>query len=126
MASTVRRIDPVDAPVVTSPSGLPTRYLVDAAVGSTNLFVAEQTLRPGDRVLLHTHPVEEVLCFQTGAGVATIDEEVVPIGTDVTLYIPAGVKHGFENTGDAPLRVIVIFPGAHFAETKIVERVPAS
>lgn len=106
---------------VPSPSGLPTRHLVSASrTGSRSLFLAEQTLRPGDRVLLHTHPVEETLTFLAGEGDATLGDETVPIGPGITLYVPAGTVHGFRCT-TGPMRVLVAFPTPEFAETVIVE-----
>lgn len=115
------RIVHADAPTSTGPSGLPIRHLVDAGVGATALFVGEQTVGPGQRVLRHRHPVEEVLTFLAGAGEATLDGERVPIGPGVTLFVPAGVVHGFRPTGPDPLRVLVVFPGPRFAETTLVE-----
>jgi mannose-6-phosphate isomerase-like protein (cupin superfamily) len=118
---TARRIGHLDASVERSPSGLPTRYLVDGTIGSAKLFVAEQVLRPGDRVLLHTHPEDEVLIFRGGSGIARLEEDDVHIGDGVTLFIPAGVSHGFSNTGDRDLEVLVIFPGPAFAQTTLLE-----
>jgi mannose-6-phosphate isomerase-like protein (cupin superfamily) len=116
-----RRISRDDAGVVRSPSGLPTWYLVDGTIGSERIFVAEQALRPGDRVLLHTHPEDEVLIFRSGTGLAQLGKDEVPIGDGVTLFIPAGVVHGFRNSGQDDLDVIVIFPGSGFAETTLLE-----
>lgn len=116
-----RRIVHTEAPVTPSPSGLPTRYLVDAALGSLDIFVAEQWLQPGDRVLLHTHPRDEVLVFQSGAGDARLDDTSVTIGGGVTLFVPAGVRHGFRNSGAVPLHVLVVFPGGEFAKTSLLE-----
>ncbi len=104
-----------------SPSGLPTYHLVDASIGSTAIFVAEQTLQPGDRVLRHVHPVDEVLLFLSGSGAATLDDDTVSIEAGVTLFVPAGVHHGFRNSGPAPLRLVVIFPGGSFADTTLLE-----
>lgn len=95
--------------------------MVDGAIGSEKIFVAEQTLRPGDRVLIHTHPEDEVLIFRSGTGVARLGDEEVTIGDGVTLFIPAGVVHGFRNSGEDDLDVIVIFPGSGFAETTLLE-----
>jgi quercetin dioxygenase-like cupin family protein len=83
---------------VASPSGLPTQHLVSARDGAEGLFVAQQWLQPGDRVLLHTHPVEESVTFLSGSGEATLGEETVPIGAGVSLFIPAGAIHGFRCT----------------------------
>jgi quercetin dioxygenase-like cupin family protein len=115
-----RRIDHTDVPIVASPSGLPTQHLVSARDGAEGLFVAQQWLQPGDRVLLHTHPVEEAITFLSGSGEATLGEETVPIGAGVSLYIPAGEAHGFRCT-EGTLHVFVVFPTPEFAETTIVE-----
>jgi quercetin dioxygenase-like cupin family protein len=118
--SSGRRIDHADVPIVASPSGLPTQHLVSARDGAERLFVAQQWLQPGDRVLLHTHPVEESITFLSGSGEATLGEETVPIGAGVSLYIPAGEVHGFRCT-EGTLHVFVVFPTPDFAETTIVE-----
>jgi quercetin dioxygenase-like cupin family protein len=115
-------IDHDSLPIVLSPSGLPTQHLISGQVGANGIFVARQWLQPGDRVLLHTHPVEEALTFLSGAGEAMLGEETVPIGTGVSLYIPEGVVHGFRCT-EGTLHVMVVFPGSAFAETTIVEPV---
>ena len=115
-----RRIDHAAIPIVASPSGLPTQHLVSAGDGAEGLFVAQQWLQPGDRVLLHTHPVEEAITFLSGSGEATLGAETVPIGAGVSLYIPAGAVHGFHCT-EGTLHVMVVFPTPEFAETTIVE-----
>ncbi|MEZ4561815.1 MAG: cupin domain-containing protein [Thermomicrobiales bacterium] len=106
-----------------SPSGLPTRHLVSSAIGSRGLFVAQQWLQPGERVLLHTHPVEESLTFFTGEGVATLGGDVVDIGPGVTLFVPPGVVHGFTCTS-GQMQVLFTFSTHDFAETVIVEEHP--
>lgn len=114
------RIAHEEAPVEASPSGLPTQHLISGRVGATSIFVAQQWLQPGERVLLHTHPVEEAVTFLAGSGEATLGEEIVPIGAGVSLYFPAGVVHGFRCT-EGSMHVMVVFPTAEFAETTIVE-----
>ncbi len=119
--TSARRVVHNEAAIVPSPSGLPTRYLIDASIGSRDLFVAEQVLAPGDRVLLHTHPIEEVLVFLGGTGVATLGDEEVTVQTGMSLMLPAGEPHRFRNNGTVPLHVLVIFPGATFAATTLLE-----
>src|SRR5215217_5225152 len=115
-----RRIDHTTVPIVASPSGLPTQHLVSARDGAEGLFVAQQWLQPGDRVLLHTHPVEEAITFLSGSGEATLGEVTVPIGSGISLYIPASAVHGFR-CFEGTLHVMVVFPVPEFAETTIVE-----
>jgi mannose-6-phosphate isomerase-like protein (cupin superfamily) len=108
-------------PIVPSPSGLPSQHIVTNAIGSTTTFLGQQWLGPGDRVLLHTHPVEEAIMFMTGVGEASMDGEIVAIEAGVSLYFPVGCVHGFRNTGNTPMHVILVFPVPYFAETTIVE-----
>ncbi|MGH2561374.1 MAG: cupin domain-containing protein [Thermomicrobiales bacterium] len=109
-------------PVGRSPSRLPLQAIVSEEIGSTSLYVGQQWLAPGDRVMLHTHPVEEALTFLAGSGEATLGADVVPIAVGTSLYIPAGVVHGFRNTGEDSLHVMVVFPTPAFAETTMVEQ----
>lgn len=115
-----RRIVHAELPIVKSPSGLPTQHLVSSAVGSRGIFVAQQWLQPGERVLQHTHPVEESLTFLAGEGEATLGDDVVSIGPGVSLFIPPGVTHGFVCTS-GELHVLLVFSTHQFAETVLVE-----
>ena len=82
-----------------------------------------QVLQPGERVLLHTHPVEESLTFLAGEGKAMLDEDVVDVGPGVTLFVPPGVVHGFACTS-GQMHVLFVFSTPNFAETVIVEDYP--
>lgn len=115
------RIVHAERPIVPSPSGLPTQHLVCGETGSSQIFVGQQWLQPGDRVFRHDHPIEEALIFLSGSGEATIGDETVSIGAGVSLFIPPGVLHGFHNTGDDVLHLLVVFPGNGFATTDFVE-----
>ena len=121
--TTVRgeRIVDAEDPIVPGPSGLPSQHLVTAPGGAATHFVGQQWPRPEDRLLLHTHPVEEVLTFLAGAGEANLGDERLPIAAGVSLYVPPGLVHGFRGTGEEMLHVLVAFPVPHFAETTIVE-----
>jgi mannose-6-phosphate isomerase-like protein (cupin superfamily) len=116
-----KRIVHAELPIIPSPSGLPSQHIVTAAIGATSTFLGQQWLRPGDRVLLHTHPVEEAVMFLTGTGEATLGDENVAIGPGISLFFPPGLVHGFRNTGTDVLHVIIVFPVPEFAETTIVE-----
>ncbi len=102
---------------------MPTQHLVSSRIGSRGLFVAQQWLQPGERVLLHTHPAEESLTFLSGEGVATLGEDVVDVGPGVTLFVPPGIVHGFACTS-GQMHVLFVFSTHDFAETVIVEENP--
>lgn len=105
-----------------SPSGLALRHLVTGDIGSSHLYVGEQWLKHGETVLLHTHPVEEVLIFTEGQGEVQLNDERFPVASGVTVHIPAGELHGFRNTTENELRVFVVFPQSGFAETHISDK----
>lgn len=121
-----RRIVHAEVPIVRSPSGLPSQHLVAGWCGAEAMFVGQQWLQPGRRVLLHTHPVEEAIVVLAGVGEATLGDERVPISAETSLYIPPGLPHGFRNTGSTPLHVLVVFPGSTFAETNLLEPAPTT
>ncbi len=110
-----------DLPIIPSPSGLPSQHIITGSAGATTLFVGQQWLQPGDRVLRHTHPVEEALTFLRGRGEATLGDDVVPFEAGSSLFIPAGIVHGFRNAGDDELHVLIVFPCPYFAETTLIE-----
>lgn len=108
-------------PIVPSPSGLPSQHIVTSAVGATSTFLGQQWLQPGDRVRLHTHPCEEALMFLAGTGEAFLGDDTVTIEPGTSLFFPAGLVHGFRNTGTETMHVLIVFPVPHFAETIIVD-----
>ncbi len=92
-------------------------HITSDAGGAQHHFVAMQWLQPGDRVYRHTHSVEETLIFLEGSGEATIGDEVFTIVPESSLFVPAGVRHGFAASESEGLRVVVVFPVPYFAET---------
>jgi mannose-6-phosphate isomerase-like protein (cupin superfamily) len=57
---------------------------------------------------VHGH-VDQVLVFVEGSGEAVIDGERGPVGPGHLTYVPAGTRHNFINTGDAPLKLYTIY-----------------
>jgi putative monooxygenase len=108
-------------PIVPSPSGLPSQHIVTNEVGSSSIFLGQQWLQPGDRVRLHTHPCEEAVMFLSGSGEATLGDETVAIAAGTSLFFPTGLVHGFRNTGNETMHVIIVFPVPYFAETTIID-----
>ena len=115
------RLVHAELPIVLSPSGLPSQHIVTERTGSRSTFLGQQWLGPGDRVLLHTHPVEEAIMILSGQGEASMDADEVAITAGMSLFFPPGCIHGFRNTGNTPMQVVIIFPVPFFAETTIVE-----
>lgn len=111
----------VQKPIGRSPSNLPLQHLVDETDGATSLYLGQQWLRPGDRVLDHSHPCEEILHFLAGEATVRLGSEIFTVGSGESVFIPTGVLHGFTNSGSDELHLLVIFPMPRFAPTDITE-----
>lgn len=85
--------------------GVLTRMLVSAATGATGLCVFEQFCDPGCGAPIHTHGVEEVLAVLAGTAEITLGEVALVATAGQSVLIPAGLRHGFVNTGAGVLHV---------------------
>ena len=52
---------------------------------------------------------DQVLIFVEGRGEAQVDGEASVIGPNDLVFVRAGMRHNFINTGDTPLRLITIY-----------------
>lgn len=69
----------------------------------------ELTVRPGGKSALVSYPAEEQMYYiLDGSGTLLYDDQKVPVKKDDFMYLPVGVKHGIENTGRGPVRLIVM------------------
>jgi mannose-6-phosphate isomerase-like protein (cupin superfamily) len=57
---------------------------------------------------VHDH-VDQVLAFVEGRGEAILDGETGPVGPGSLVFVPAGTRHNFRNTGDSPLRLWTVY-----------------
>ncbi len=102
-----------DRPVIRSASGeLSLSMVVNREVGASSLSVWVANHKPGELVPLHTHAVEEVLTVIAGEGIATVGDETIPISADMSIVVPPGTPHGYQNTGPGPLRLLAILADA--------------
>jgi mannose-6-phosphate isomerase-like protein (cupin superfamily) len=78
--------------------------------------VVVMTIPPGGEIGDEVHPDnDQVLAFVDGRGEARIEGETSPIGPNDLVFVHAGTRHNFVNTGDAPLRLITIYAPPHHA-----------
>jgi mannose-6-phosphate isomerase-like protein (cupin superfamily) len=93
------------------------REFVGADHGGVGVCVIIVDAPPGRGPSLHTHPYEELLLVQEGRGTFALGDETVEVGPGELVIVPAGVPHGFTNTGDGPLRQIDIHVSPGFDTT---------
>ena len=97
--------------------GVETRMLVSASNGAAQLCIFEQWIAPGTGAPTHWHAVEEVLTVCEGEAEMWLDQERIIVSAGQSLIVPAGRKHGFRNSGDAPLHIHAVLASAVFEAT---------
>ena len=71
---------------------------VDPTRGSNDLSLGTQLVPRGVGIPRHVHAHwDEMIYVLDGSGIATLNDERVPIQKGVTIFVPKGVWHGFEN-----------------------------
>jgi mannose-6-phosphate isomerase-like protein (cupin superfamily) len=94
-------------PYVTK-DGSEIRELMHPAVhGNRNQSLAEATVQPGKKTVLHRHQLtEEIYYVAHGAGIMTLGGERFAVVAGDTICISPGTLHCIENTGEAPLKIL--------------------
>jgi mannose-6-phosphate isomerase-like protein (cupin superfamily) len=69
---------------------------------------------PGSGPRLHRHEYEEVFVVHEGAATFTVGEAQVEAGPGDVAVVPAGMPHGFVNSGKKRLRMTAIHHSPEF------------
>ena len=77
-------------------------------------------MHPGAKLSLQRHKfrAEHWVCI-AGTGVATRNDEKIPLAVDTCIYMPLGCIHRLENTGSETLRIIEVQIGSYTREDDI-------
>ncbi len=97
-------------------------FATDPHVDDLGAIVEE--IAPGDRIPLHTHPVDEVILYRSGRPTITIGDERHEVTAGAIAFVPAGTPHRTENLGDGPASVFAVFPSTRVG-IRYLERNPA-
>jgi len=78
------------------------------------------TIQPGDEIGAETHDDhDQILVFVEGEGKAMIGEDTFDVGPNDLVFVHAGKKHNFMNSGTTPLRLYTVYaPPEHAAGTR--------
>ena len=81
----------------------------DAEGRVDDLAVIVERIGPGERIPLHVHRVNEVILAH-GPGRFRLGDEERAVDAGAVVFVPAGMAHGFQNDGPAPLPLQAVFP----------------
>jgi mannose-6-phosphate isomerase-like protein (cupin superfamily) len=81
--------------------------------------LVSMTIQPRGEIGEEVHEgTDQILIFVEGDGEAVLDGERSPVRAGDVVFVTAGTRHNFINTGDGPLRLLTIYaPPEHPAGT---------
>jgi quercetin dioxygenase-like cupin family protein len=80
--------------------------LQDGDVPGGQLAVTWVDVEPGAKQPRHSHPPQQIYLITRGSGLMHVGDEEREVGVGDLVYIPGGVEHGIDNTGDQTLTYI--------------------
>lgn len=106
------------AAVIDTPHGSEIRPLIDRTTSNIErCSLAEEVLPPGAAVGRHHHTeTEEIYYILKGTGRMTVGAEVCEVEAGDAVFIPRGNPHTLENTGEAPMTILLVCGPAYSVE----------
>ena len=85
-----------------------------------NAQVVVMSIPPGGEIGEEVHEdVDQILAFVEGEGVAILEGEESPVGRDLLVHVPAGLRHNVVNRGSSDLRLFTIYAPPQHAQGTI-------
>jgi mannose-6-phosphate isomerase-like protein (cupin superfamily) len=81
---------------------LDTRHL------QTLMFLAHASVEPGETLIGHVDPMEEIYFIQKGHGRMQVEDDLCDVGPGDAVHIPIGHFHELTNTGNEQMTVLVV------------------
>ena len=81
---------------------LDTRHL------QTLMFLAHAYVPPGETLIGHADPMEEIYYIHTGQGRMQVGEDICDVKPGDAVHIPIGQFHELTNTGKEELTILVV------------------
>lgn len=98
--------------------------------GVDSISFCVEDMIPGRKMRVHKHLENDELIFiQKGKGKLTLDDKLVEVNAGDVAFIPRGVWHGLDNTGEDNLLMVFQYSPAgfeeYFIENGTIEGMPA-
>ena len=81
---------------------LDTRHL------QTLMFLAHASVEPGETLIGHVDPMEEIYIIQKGHGRMQVEDDLSDVGPGDAVHIPIGHFHELTNTGNEEMTLLVV------------------
>lgn len=92
-------------------------------VTGQNSQVVLMSIPVGGEIGLEVHKVDQTLIFVQGEGEAIVNDKISKVLPNHLVFVPAGTKHNFKNTGKHELKLFTIYaPPQHKPGTEQLEK----
>jgi len=112
MTSTPRplAVGPGEGETLQGPAGGPLTFKARGEQTNGTLTAFENVIAPGDGPPAHLHSdVDESWYVLEGTLRFRLGDEMSPAPAGTFVFVPRGVPHVFQNVGDEPARILVLF-----------------
>ena len=75
---------------------------------SEKLELIHLTLRPDEKMELHTQPFDVVFYVLSGNGILEVEEQSIDGFPGTCIHVPAGMKRGWKNNTNEEFRVLAV------------------
>ena len=89
-----------------------------------DITLVVEEIAPGDRIPLHTHPINEVMVILDGAPEVTLGSDTRELSAGAVVFISAGTPHRTRNATSSRVRLHAMFPSERIG-IEYLERNPA-
>jgi quercetin dioxygenase-like cupin family protein len=109
------RIDPIavgpgEGDTIEGPAGGPLTFKVRGEHTNGTLTAFENVVAPGDGPPLHVHGAEDEAWYVLGGELRfRLGDELAAAPTGTFVFVPRGTPHCFQNAGETPARILVLF-----------------
>lgn len=105
----VKHVEDVPSEAVSAGTGTLRQVLIGPDE-APNFAMRRFVMEPGGGMPAHTNTVEHEQYVLRGGASIGIGEEIVQVRAGNVVYIPAGVPHWYEVTGEEPFEILCIVP----------------
>jgi quercetin dioxygenase-like cupin family protein len=103
-------VGPGEGPTIQGPAGGPLTFKVRGEQTGGRLTAAENVIAAGDGPPVHTHADEDEFWWVVEGRLRfLLGDEIASAQAGSFVFVPRGTPHAFQNVGDQPARLLVMF-----------------
>jgi quercetin dioxygenase-like cupin family protein len=103
-------VPPGEGTTIEGPAGGPLTFKVRGEQTNGSLTALENVIAPGDGPPLHVHANEDEAWYVLEGELRfRLDEQLAAAPAGTFVFVPRGTAHCFQNAGDTPARILVLF-----------------